>query len=571
VGWFDGENYLVFESSPKQPQVKNGALDLWLRWLFSGEAPSGPLYAHNGGNFDANFVLKWLLKQPKRRYRWQIIPVQSTTLCLEVWKEGSEGSWRFLDSARLMPASLEKLGKTFGLGGKVPDVDYATLHLDPRRYEYLERDCRLLYVCIERFRTMIEGLGGEVGMTAPSTAMATYRRAFQRVPLQTHVKSHKLAREAYYGGRTEVFRRKFDGPGMLCYGDVNSMYPWAMCGDAPVGDATTIRGSCDWEYLSRCRAGIVEATVYVPESSYVPPLPVRHGGKLVFPVGTFKGAWHADELRCLLECGGSVVKQHRSVWYSTADAFTGFVEALYLYRDKSRLGYDEGLAFIAKLLLNSFYGKFGTQTERQMILGGFPDNAEGRRLTPFDPDNDIWTEATECHASYIIPQVAGWVTARARARLWRALYQVHRSGGDLYYCDTDSIISTHDWGNATKLGEIKRECWITQADFAAPKLYLYETPEGVKVRAKGFSRFGGSQVTPDQYRALTGGEAYQASRLGKAKALLRGADCGVVEVTKRLREAYSKRILLDCGNTKPIMIGQEQHGKTDPGDSELPF
>jgi len=53
---------------------------------------------------------------------------------------------------------------------------YATLHRNPRRYAYQEQDCRLLFNCLETFYGMVQNMGGEIGMTAPSSAMKSFRR-----------------------------------------------------------------------------------------------------------------------------------------------------------------------------------------------------------------------------------------------------------------------------------------------------------------------------------------------------------------------------------------------------------
>lgn len=90
-------------------------------------------------------------------------------------------------------------------------------------------------------------------------------------------------RSAYFGGRTEVFKPL--GYNLYSY-DFNSLYPYAMLKDMPVGSPTfsLIKD------LSKI-FGYVYVKVTSPANIYIPVLPCRvksKGGdtKLLFPVGS---------------------------------------------------------------------------------------------------------------------------------------------------------------------------------------------------------------------------------------------------------------------------------------------
>jgi len=185
LGFYDGKSYKVFEdkrktiSQPHLPEDSRGCVSQFLTWLFSSKQHTKHwIYAHNGGNFDFLYLVRWLLQHPEE-YSFDAIPLQSSILRLEVRrKSDKKGTWKwtFLDSYRLMNAPLEKLGKGLVGEGKVKDINYKTLHRDPRRYEYLEQDCKLLYRCLSEFYIRVLNAGGEIGMTAPSSAMKSFRR-----------------------------------------------------------------------------------------------------------------------------------------------------------------------------------------------------------------------------------------------------------------------------------------------------------------------------------------------------------------------------------------------------------
>lgn len=201
VGFASQWEYRFFESEPKYPEQSGSPVDQFLRWLFAQPNLVGDwFYAHNAGNFDVLYLVRWLLEH-ESRFRVEVVPLQSSVLMLTVVDKESNpkrpSKWTFVDSLRLMSSSLDKLGKAFGLGGKVEDVNYDTLHLDPRRYEYLRRDCELLYACLGKFYSMIHEIGGNVGVTAPATAMLTFRRRFLKkpIPINQHFEGCKCETE----------------------------------------------------------------------------------------------------------------------------------------------------------------------------------------------------------------------------------------------------------------------------------------------------------------------------------------------------------------------------------------
>lgn len=178
AGFFDGTLYRHFESRPMPAREPGSAVDLMLRWILENRLYLDTrLYAHNAGNFDALYLLDWFRAHAKD-YRLQITPIQSTILILEASLASDEDtSWTFLDSARLVPAKLEDLATKFlGLQSGKLKVDYATLHQNPLRFEYLENDCRILFQALTKVYDLVEQLGGEVGVTAPATAMLLFRK-----------------------------------------------------------------------------------------------------------------------------------------------------------------------------------------------------------------------------------------------------------------------------------------------------------------------------------------------------------------------------------------------------------
>lgn len=615
VGFYDGSEYRDFLGEDCIAQA--------LRFVLQPKYIGYWIYAHNGGNFDFTFFLRRLLSRDmERRYKTEITPIGSCMFRVDVYELDGAGDkkstmrnkrvkWTFIDSARLMPIRLNDLGETFGIGKKVElSMSYDELAAPKNRalmQSYLKQDCILLYKAVDKIQQTINKLGGQIGPTLPSTSLDLFRRRFLREYIFTnrhfagcedHGKKpeeskcpgcgHDFIRKAYYGGRAEIFRMKFEpSPGherAFLY-DVNSMYPACMLEAMPVGPGVVAEGPHVNEAFvyknAKLKTGIVDCAVYVPEGCYLPPLPIKQrGGKLIFPVGRFRGTWDTAELTLLKEVGGRIENVYKSVWFDEATIFTGFVKNIYKYRDKALPTWNKGMDWIAKILLNAAYGKFAMKEERSRFII-HPEEIEG--LTPIDFTADIWSEDVRVSPTYIVPQLAVHITALARRQLWSILNGVLKEGGRIYYCDTDSVVcSGARLPTGKQLGALKLENTITRAEFVLPKLYLIETEEEsakkkrearLKVKAKGMGpgiRVGdnlgdddldGQLSEREFFEMVKNGMPIQRHRLTKFREALsdfirKKLDFPrVISSPKTIQSSYDKRQVLDDFDTVPIHMG----------------
>jgi hypothetical protein len=558
VGYYAGKAFKYWESEPLPPEHPGSAMTQFLRWYLA-RATHRHLYAHNGGNFDWVFALRCILDNFPE-FTAEIIPSQSTILKLTITKQGESFKWVFLDSARTLPDKLDNLGKCFTGKGKVDfGGDYDTLPSNPLRYDYLRCDCILLYKVLETaFHKLEHDIGGRVSISAASTALATYRSSYQERDLpDAGEHANKLSRAAYYGGRCEVFRTSFKGSfeqPLNCF-DVNSMYPWAMSQQMPI--KVESEGRIDSHWCWENAVGFVDCTVEV-NPCHIPVLPCRQDGKLIFPIGKWRGVFSSTELRLAAQLGQlKHFTVHDSVYFTTAPIFIDYVKELYWLRNKENPAYNEATAKIAKLLLNSLYGKFGSSEERETIhIRPTMDNILSRNLLPMPSPitSDCYLEKTKTDADYMLPHIAAWVTSLSRARLCRGLIE---AGESAFYCDTDSIYTTGQVADCgPNLGQFKNEYPrdpICEATFIAPKVYTYRHASGkVTNRAKGFSRFG-TGLPGDITARLAKGEAVQMSRFSKARSVI-GGEFGLVNSSKRIYNLEPKRIFLADGTSTPRSV-----------------
>ncbi|MGK2953689.1 MAG: DNA polymerase [Thiobacillus sp.] len=702
VGFYDGKEYVDFIG---EGTCIKDAIDHVLQPKYAGLW----IYAHNGGNYDFLFFLRRLLeKDMQRRFRVEVTPVGSTVICIEVHERESgehipgcdtpscpgcvtrtsgkahvELKWTFVDSVRLMPLPLDDLGETFGIGRKVTlSMSYDDLaRVENRKLmrDYLRKDCVLLYEAVARMHKVINGLGGQVGITLPATSLDLWRRKYLHEDIYTnrHFREcaeygkeyekgkspkggcrnclHKFIRKSYFGGRSEIFRMSFvskewmeaaarelanakttrarklelrdqlkavEGvevlPGTAKLYDINSHYPACMLEPMPTGEAIEVDGMEEKHVYSNAKrmTGIVECDVYIPEDCYLPPLPVvaRFGkdgrirtddkatsiaGKLIFPTGHLTGTWDTAELCLLKRVGGKILRTRKSVWFHNSQIFNSFIRAMYKFRDKRSPTWTKGMDFIAKIIMNSAYGKFAMREDRKKVLFSPPTSLlkqdwRESGLTLVDDAADIWTQQVKVSPSYIVPQLSGHVTALARARLWEILDGLVKKGGRIYYTDTDSVVV---WGvdlpSSADLGALKLEDEVLRGEFVLPKLYLLETvkpstrkktQQHIKVKAKGMGpgiRVDGKPKTfldDDEAEAsyIAGDSEDRAGQLSEKEFMdlvkrgvpiernrLTKLNEGLAEMvrkagtfprikssTKQLQSRYDKRIVLDDLDTR---------------------
>lgn len=590
-----------------------GCVDKVMRFILQRKYRGYHVYAHNAGRFDYLFMLPWLmLTGTNLGWNFQVIPVASSIQVLDVWEKRTSDKRkgdkvRFLDSMKLIPTSLQKAAEGLGVAGKnraaLGEQDL-NLHEDDPRWEiYCGQDCDTLYDVVEQFHHYIEDvLLGEVGITAPSTAVKLLRRQYLARAVPRSVETHEFIRRGYFGGRVEPFEQ--DGEG-LSYFDINSSYPASMRGPMPAGEAFEWDGEPP-ERFKREMLGFCECDVFVPYDTHIPVLPVKVDEKLIFPTGHLSGVWTYPELMLAVECGARIVNWKHSVWYKPVDLFGAFVADLYAYRDKSNPKFNAALEAVVKIILNSLYGKFGMKTTRKKIyIYSDPEKPDNAVPAAGGPEALVWYAEEEVDAPYIMPQVSAWVTSMSRILLMRYMLQVLAMGGKVYYCDTDSVIANVTLPSSTLLGELKDEIpdWSGQlkGEFIGPKMYILK-PMGVRkaiggkcglcgfegakhkaescirVKAKGLES---GQRNEETIRKLMRGAKQTAKgleiaakdmvfvrRLEKVGTLAqdnfrRGPK--MRKVPRRLLVASGKREILEDGSTKPISV--KMWGATQCWDS----
>ncbi|XP_045197429.2 uncharacterized protein LOC123552109 [Mercenaria mercenaria] len=229
-------------------------------------------------------------------------------------------------------------------------------------------------------------------------------------------------RDAFHGGRTEAFKMYAESTEdkHIRYFDVTSLYPYInKTGKGPLGHPQIITENI--EDINNYE-GLIKCKVLPPKKLYIPVLPTKCNGKLMFSLcrtcsetydndvcqhsendRAITGTWVTDEVKMALSQGYRLLKVYE-VWHfdemaqydhstKTGGLFTEYVNTFlkvkqeasgwpdwcktgtdkqmyiqeYFEREGILLEYDKieenpDLRLLAKIMLNSFWGKFGQRS-----------------------------------------------------------------------------------------------------------------------------------------------------------------------------------------------------------------
>lgn len=406
-----------------------------------------------------------------------------------------EGSpLEFWDTIRCIgPDSVERLGKMIGKeklptpniyldGTKVsPDWSCEKHNIIQCPECYNIQDSAISREAFLLLASTLDHLGGRIYKTIASTSINFWRKYVGRKAIISLPKTlDSLCRQAYYGGRTEVFTYG-EVTGLNQY-DVNSLYPSVMY-KYKYPDMSTITATESIKSMKDLKGkfGVVNVDLFVPDMK-IPPLPFRLNGKLVFPTGTFSGTYVIDELLNAVRYGVRILKIHWAVYTETAwRPFSKFIGDLYEERLKFKKE-DNPMEAVVKRIMNSSYGKYGQKLDGSI---GWLVPANEYHIEHLDNykyrytfGNIYWVqEDLEDIKSpfYLNVLWAAYITAYARIELYDWFEKVNFN---VDYCDTDSVYTTSELPSSKELGDMKLEGSNLRAVFLAPKFYKVTMPDG---------------------------------------------------------------------------------------------
>lgn len=432
----------------------------------------------------------------------------------------------FRDTFNLFPKSLADAGKVVGHAKKIDLRKKFETAKEPgiiteEDINYCLDDCIITYKILKQIEKWVEDHGGKLKRTIASTALTIlrnynpqfknwaqdmnkgYKKINGKVEVSGLAELDEKFRASYFGGRTETHAKSGYN---LFYYDINSLYPYVMSDSKyHYPDPSTLfifHGKI--ETALKQYEGMAHIKIQVPKNLKIPVLPYRvqkiegvSNGKIIYPTGKFWGKWCFPEIRLALKMGCKILEVKEIICgHKMSSPFRDYVIDLYNER-LAKKALDDPTEELEKLYMNTSYGKFGesdfenriiTMAEMDLIIeekenallealeSGVIDQAEfeyQKSLLIYDiviykGQEYVKYKTNPQRSRTTILALASYVTSHARCTTYD---WYEKADFDVYYSDTDSIITSKILPTGINLGEMKIEAEIIFASFKGRKDY----------------------------------------------------------------------------------------------------
>lgn len=484
------------------------------------------VYFHNL-KFDGEFILYYLMsngyeyveKRERRNNTFStLISDMGLFYQIEVYFEVGKKTKKvtFIDSLKIINQTVESMPKTFKIPENKLEIDYNLPRevghiLTKEEIDYVRNDVVIVARALSYLFNM-----GLTRMTAGSNALGEYKNImklnrFRALYKPLNYEIDKDIRRAYRGGFTycnPMYKGKTTGSGEVL--DVNSLYPSVMYNEIlPFGEPFFYTGEYIEDkvyplYIQRltCSFKIKEGkipTIQIKHSRFVDNEYITDSG--IEPVAL---TLTSIDLKLFLEQYDVYDLHYECGWKfkGMRGLFTTYIDKWIEVKNESTITGNKGMRQVAKIMLNSLYGKFATSLDVQSKIPYLEDDIVKYRLGEKDKKDGVY-----------LPMGA-FITAYARDKTIRTsqaikTYSIEKYGKDLYcYSDTDSIhtllpieeLQKFCEIDDVKLGAWKHESHFTRAKFIRQKTYLEEIDGEINITCAGLPNRCYDQVTWENFK-----------------------------------------------------------------------
>lgn len=461
----------LYAISDSDGKIVNWGQTLSLFMLYVKEnLKNTTIYFHNL-KFDGSFILTWLInngyKYKERLYRKDnkgytcLISEEGQYYQITVnFKSGNQVI--FQDSLKLLPFSVKKIAKDFQLPISKGIIDYDSYKITDEVLDYVFNDVSIVALALKEIKNN--------GMDKMTTASCAYNNFIKTCMFANSFfpvldKEFLIEwREAYRGGRSQVnpLYRNVVLYNVKRY-DINSMYPYIMH-DLPLPIGMPIKcteiGNYEFELYK------VEI-MFKLKDGHLPTLLKKN---VVFGESSYYENSEGILILYMSNIDFEIFTRHYNIQYIKFLEIYGFKTTTHLFKNyidkwyKIKNENTGAKKAIAKLMLNSLYGKFGS-------------NCVGKSKIPsLDEDGVLSFTKTEDKdmRKYYLP-IAIAITSWAHLLIDDAIMEtgVH----NFVYCDTDSV---HTLGELPDnmvdkciLGKFKLEGSELKSKYVRQKTYVF--------------------------------------------------------------------------------------------------
>ena len=484
------------------------------------------IYFHNL-KFDGEFILYYLMthgfeyveSQEKRNNTFStLISDMGLFYSIEVYFEVGKKTKKvtFIDSLKIINQTVESMPKTFKIPEKKLEIDYNLPRekghiLTSEEVEYVKNDVVIVAKALKYLFDM-----GLTKMTAGSNALSEYKEItrlnrFRSLYKPLNYDIDKDIRRAYRGGFTylnPIYKNKSVKEGEVL--DVNSLYPSVMYKEIlPFGEPFYYEGEYQEDkvyplYIQRLtcsfklKPGKIP-TIQIKHSRFVDNEYLEDSG--IEPVAL---TLTSVDLKLFLEQYDVWDLHYESGWKfkGMRGLFTEYIDKWIKVKNESTISGNKGMRQVAKIMLNSLYGKFATSLDVQSKIPYLENDIVKYKLGEKSTKDGVY-----------LPMGA-FITAYARDKTIRTSqaikdYSIKKYGIDMYcYSDTDSIHTTLPIEELklfceiddVELGAWKHESHFERAKFIRQKTYLEEINGEINITCAGMPQRCYDQVTWENFK-----------------------------------------------------------------------
>jgi hypothetical protein len=184
----------------------------------------------------------------------------------------------------------------------------------------------------------------------------------------------KKLRDAYYGGRTELFKPQSENGFVF---DVNSLYPFVLMNFMPYGSPVyNNKENKHWTIKEfESFFGFLKIIFITPPNyNLLPVLPRRYQPPInhnVYCLGIGEGWYFSEEIKLARQMGYKI-KITESIKFYPNKGFSNFVIDFFNMRQK--FPKEHPINLVTKGILNSAYGRFGISLSNQTQMKTFDQN-----------------------------------------------------------------------------------------------------------------------------------------------------------------------------------------------------
>lgn len=514
--WLEDSSYVwawaICEIGNEDNIILGNTIDSFMEYISKNK--SSKYYFHNLA-FDGSFLIDYLFKhgfthiQDKKDRKDKTFTTLISDLgmfySIEVYfkvKNKQVIKATFIDSLKIIPFSVDRVAKSFGLPISKLELDYNKPRelgheLTEEEKDYIKNDVKIVAMALKVL--FDEGL---TSITSASNALKDYKKGFKSDKFNElfpclPYEIDKDIRQAYKGGFTylnDIYKEVDVGEGEVL--DVNSLYPSRMRYELlPVGHAIPFEGKYKEDPEYPLYIQMITCSFEIKEN--------------MIPTIQIKGSYFLDN-EYLKSSDGDIVclvlsnidldlfLEHYNVYdleYIRGYMFKGMHGLFDKYIDKwterkikaTKEG-NKGQRALAKLMLNSLYGRFAMGKEMQSKIPYLDEDG----LIRFNLSDIEMVDGLYLPIGIFITAYARNITIRTSQAI--KSYSIEKYGKDMYcYSDTDSVhtllpieeLKKFCEIDDVKLGAWKHESHFTKARFIRQKCYLEMIDGEVKITCAG--------------------------------------------------------------------------------------